>query len=80
MENSKPVPEAVYEELKMIAATKERCVLQFQATNGGVSTLETRLMDVFEDADGQFLLGENGFVLSLPQIISINGKPLDFYC
>ncbi|HUQ96155.1 MAG TPA: hypothetical protein VM010_00715 [Chitinophagaceae bacterium] len=79
MEKPPVVPAEVYEELKMIAATREVCTLQFRAINGGITTLETKLKDVFEDEDGPFLLTDKGVVLQLYQLVSINGKPLEFY-
>jgi hypothetical protein len=78
MENSKAMPEAVYEELKMIQATHERCELQFRAGNGGLVTVQTTLQDVFEDEDGQYLLAENGLTLQLHQLVALNGKPLEY--
>lgn len=80
MENKNAVSEEVYEELKMIAATGETCVLQFRAENGAAATAQTKIQDVFEDEDGRYLLGENGLVLQLHQLISINGKPLQYFC
>jgi len=74
------VPEQVYEELKMLALMREICTLQFRAANGGVTMLQTKVSDVFEDADGQFLLTENGLVLQLNQLISINGETLEPFC
>jgi hypothetical protein len=78
MENRKAVPEAVYEELKMIQALREPCVLQFHGSNGGLVTVQTTLQDVFEDEDGQFLLAENGLTLQLHQLVALNGKPLAY--
>lgn len=74
------VREAVYEELKMLAALRAPCTLQFRAGNGGTATVETKILDVFEDEDGQYLLTANGLTLQLHQLIAINGKPLDFFC
>jgi hypothetical protein len=79
MEN-KRVAEVVYDELKMVAGMQERCVLQFRGDNGGLATLETRIRDVFEDADGQFLITESGLLLALSQLVSINTKPVALFC
>lgn len=80
MENKKPVTEELYEELKMLRAMRETCVLQFRADNGGAVTVQTKIRDVFEDEEGQYLLGENGLTLQLHQLIVINGKPLENFC
>jgi hypothetical protein len=71
--------EAVYEELKMLAALRESCVLQFRGDNGGMITLKTIIRDVFE-ADGLCLLTENGVIIRQEQLVSLNGKPLQYWC
>ena len=76
----KRVAEAVYDELKMVAGMQEMCVLQLRADNGGLATLETRIRDVFEDADGQFLITESGLLLALTQLVTIDGKPVALFC
>lgn len=80
MQPQKRVSENAYEELKMLRATGEVCELQFNAATGGVVIEETKIADVFEDADGQYLLAENGLTLHLHQLIAINGKPLEHFC
>jgi hypothetical protein len=71
--------EDVQEELKMLAALHETCVLQFRADNGGVVTLKTVIRDVFE-AEGLRLLTENGIIIRQDQLVSVNGKPLEYLC
>ena len=80
MERSNSVSEAVYEELKMMQATGETCVLQFRTGNGGTATVATKLTDVFEDEEGQYLLTVDGLTLHLHKLIGINGKPLALFC
>jgi hypothetical protein len=71
--------EEVQEELKMLAALRETCVLQFRGDNGGVVTLKTVIRDVFE-ADGLCLLTENGILIRQQQLVSVNGKPVEYLC
>ena len=73
------VPEAVYEELKMLAAMQESCTLQFRADNGGVATVQTKIQDVFRDSDGDFLLMQ-GVTLRLHQLVSINVATVESFC
>jgi hypothetical protein len=80
MEEAKKVPAEIVEELKTLALLHEPCTLQFRAVNGGVSTVTTKLTDVFEDEDGQYLLASNGLTLQLHQLLAINGKPLEHFC
>lgn len=80
MEQNEHVSNAVYEELKMLAAVRERCVLQFRAGNGGTVTVETVIQDVFEDENSQYLLAENGLTLQLHQLIAVNGTPVAPLC
>jgi hypothetical protein len=71
--------EEVQEELKMLAALRETCELQFRGDNGGVVTLKTVIRDVFE-ADGLCLLTENGILIRQQQLVSVNGKPVEYLC
>lgn len=80
MEENTRVSTEVVEELQTMALLQEPCTLQFRAVNGGVVTVQTKLKDVFEDADGQYLLADNGFTLQLHQLVAINGKALAFFC
>jgi len=80
MNEQKRVAEAVVEELKTLALLREPCTLRFRAANSGISTVHTAITDVFEDADGQYLLAANGLTLQLHQLLAINGKPLETFC
>jgi len=80
MKGNKKVSAVIVEELKTMVLLNESCTLQFRAGNGGVSSVQTKIKDVFEDADGQYLLAENGLSLQLHQLVSINGKPLESFC
>jgi hypothetical protein len=71
--------EEVQEELKTLAALHETCVLQFRGDNGGMVTLKTTIRDIFE-ADGLCLLVENGIIIRQEQLVSVNGKPLQYLC
>lgn len=77
MPQNNSISNDVYEELKLLCATGGRCTLQFRASNGGLTTVETQIRDVFEDGNGRFLLGDNGFVLSMDQLVAVNGRPLE---
>ena len=77
--NNNPVSEELKEALKMMAALRETCVLQFRGANGGVVTIKTEIHDVF-DADGLCLLADNGLVIRQDQLVSVNGKPLQYLC
>lgn len=80
MEKKKRVAEEIYEELKMLASLRQTCTLQFRADNGGTASVQTKISDVFEDEDGQYLLTGNGLTLQLHQLIAIDGKPLEYFC
>lgn len=77
MEESKRVHTDVFEKVEELALLREPCTLQFYASNGGAVTVQTKIIDVFEDEDGQYLLAENGLTLQLYNLIAINGKPLE---
>jgi hypothetical protein len=77
---NKRVSDNVYDELKLLSALGENCVLQFRGDNGGIVAVATTIRDVFEDEDGQYLLGQNGLTLQLNRLITINGKALEQFC
>ena len=80
MEENKRVGAEILDELKTMALLGEACTLQFRGTNGGMVTVQTKIRDVFEDADGQFLLTADGLSMQLHQVVAINGKPLENFC
>lgn len=69
------VSQEVFEELKELELSGISCQLQFRAANGGLLTVQTHIRHVFDDEDGQYLLGDGALTLRLHQIVAINGRP-----
>jgi len=80
MEPDKKVSAEVFVEIETLKLLRQSYTLQFRAPNGGISSVQTKILDVFEDEEGQYLLGEGGLTLQLNQLLSINGKPLEHLC
>jgi hypothetical protein len=80
MNEFKPINEEILEELEILSAMKKRCLIKFEAENGGTSVLNTRIMGICSLGDVKYLKTEEGLSIRLDKLIQVDDNLLKKNC
>ena len=79
MQKYQPVPRAAYEALEEAYLLKQPVNLTYEEDFMRKTIINVLLVDLHQEADGEFLTAEGGLRLRLDYLVAINGKPVHFW-
>ncbi len=81
-ENNKPYQSiacSLYDNLESFATRKTRCIVVYKIKNAEQTT-ESIIVDLFARDGAEFLKLENGTIIRLDDLITVNGIPMNKQC
>jgi hypothetical protein len=79
MEPYQPISRTVYEVLEEMYLLKQPANLTFTEAFQKRTVLDARLTDLYNEAEGEYLVLEGGIRIRLDQLLAINGKPVQYF-
>lgn len=79
MQPYQPISRDVFEELEMLAAFRQSCVLVYRAANGGTVSVQTRIIRLIREPEGEYLVTEEGLRLRLDQLLAVDDRGLQLW-
>lgn len=74
-----PLACSLYDNLEALATRKTRCVIVYKTENTEHTT-ESIIVDLFARNGAEFLKLENGIVIRLDELITVNDLPMNKTC
>ena len=75
-----PISCSYYDELEILAMRKQACTVEYLADDQSAIGRHGVIADVFSKEKQEFLKLDNGEVIRLDRLISVDGKPLSGQC
>ena len=67
-----------HDELEALATLCQVCPVIYRNSDGAVQTVNSTIIDVYAKDRADFIKLDNGTVIRLDDLISVNGKPIQF--
>ncbi len=80
MDRYQPIDCNYYDRLEAWATMRVPCLLVFLDENGVQQELSARIGDLYTLDKAEYLLTDNGLVIRLDKLLSVNGVPLPGTC
>jgi hypothetical protein len=80
MDEFKPINEEILEELEVFVAMKKRCLIKFEAENGGEPEITARIIGLYTLENEKYLKTEEGLSIRLDKLIRVDDKTLRKNC
>ena len=68
------------EYLEEIVDLKRSCSIRFNAENGGIAIIQTRLSDINTGIEESYIKTADGLKINISQLIEVNGRAAQNIC
>ena len=72
--------EKFIEYLEEIVDLKRSCSIRFNAENGGIAIIQTKLSDINTDIEESYIKTADGLKINISQLIEVNDRPAQNIC
>ena len=67
-----------HDELEAWATLRQSCEIVYRNSEEEVQTIISKIMDVYAENRADYILIQDGTVIRLDSLLSVNGKPIQF--